>query len=340
MKNFAPVALALALATSGVAQFRDRIDVRADDVVPVKFESAISVKNTRRGDRISARVDNNRILPEGTRILGRVTDIRAKDGKYKAYAEMEFTEIELPNGERIRIDAYPVPLGDKYVQRDRNGRLEAKKGTRRDHVVIGSTVGGILIGSILKKPMEGAIIGVLGGILAAETDALNTNGELIVEKGQRYGAAFDRDVSFDWTDRDSRYDRDRRTDPVRGDDQGRDDRFSANIQIEFENRALSFREDRMPYRDGNVVMVPISETAAQLGLECNSSSGRAYYLEDEENSLKLEQNGEFGRLNGKRINLPKALVERGGVTYAPIEAFALLKKNSLYVNGSRVIVRS
>jgi len=84
-------------------------------------------------------------------------------------------------------------------------------------------------------------------------------------------------------------------------------------------------------------MVPLAEMADQLGLEVSRTADHVFFLEDEENTLKLEQNKTDIRLNGKRISLPRAVVEREGITYVPIEAFAAIKRDLLYVNGTRVV---
>lgn len=352
MKTYIPLAMLALVGSSAFGQSYDQIVIRDNEVVEVKFDKAINAKSTRRGDRFSATVSNDRILPDGTRLIGRVADIQRKERDRKAFADLEFTDIELPNGQRVSIDAYPVALNNRSVSRGRDGRMEAKKETRRDHVVIGSTVGGLILGSLIKKPFEGAMVGALGGILIAETDALNTSGDLIVEKGQKMGAAFDREVVIDWRDGD-RYDRrndeyrdgdyrdgevrDRsdRTDRSDGYENGRND-----IQVEYDRQELRFSEAQAPYRSGSTIMVPLAETAAQLDLDVTRTAERAFYLEDQDNTLKLEQNATEARLNGKRISLPRAMEVRNGVTFVPIEAFAAIKRDSLYVNGMRVQART
>ncbi|MBC8063458.1 MAG: hypothetical protein H7Y17_01395 [Chlorobia bacterium] len=312
----------------------------------MKFDSSISAKSTRRGDRFTATVDGDRYLPSGTKLVGRVADIQRKDGDRKAFADLEFTEIELPNGRKVDIEAYPVPINDRTVRRDRNGRMEAKKATRRDNVVIGSTVGGLILGTIFKKPFEGTVIGALAGILVAETDALNTNGEMIVDKGQKMGAAFEREVSIDGRDdgyrsddRDVR-DVDRDRDRQNRDQDTRGEVDSRSILLEFDKQELRFNANRAPYRDGSTVMVPLAEMADQLGLEVSRTSEKIFFLEDEDNVLKLEQNRSDARLNSKRISLPRAIVEKDGIMYVPIEAFAAIKRDALYVNGTRVVSRT
>lgn len=333
----------------GFANAFERIRIRDNEVIAVKFDDSINVKTNRRGDEVRATVDGDRYLPEGTKLIGEIREIRQKDGDRKAFADVEFTEMLLPNGQRVDIRAYPVPLGDKYVSKNRDGHMEAKKGTRRDNVVIGGTLGGLILGSIFKKPLEGTIIGALGGILIAETDAMNTNGEKIVEKGQKLGAAFDGDVTVEWNgryDRGGSYDDDRdrdRDNRARDGANGRDgdseDR-SGNFRVECDGRDVHFQPEAQPYKIGSTIMVPLEQMAKELGFDVSKTDRGIFYVEDEENSLKLEQNGTEYRLNGKRSSLPRAVVERDGVVYVPIEAFAALKRDSLKVNGTRVIDHS
>ncbi|HJP81979.1 MAG TPA: copper amine oxidase N-terminal domain-containing protein [Fimbriimonadaceae bacterium] len=341
LKTLAPLALLLLSVGSAVAQSQDRVLIRDNEVVEIKFESAISAKSNHRGDRITATVDNDRILPSGTRLIGEILEIRSKDGDRKAYADMEFTSLELPDGKRVSIEAYPLPLGDRFVRRGRDGRLEAKKATRRENVVLGSGVGGLLLGTIFRKPFEGAVIGVLAGIVISETDALNTSGEQIVQKGQKMGAAFSREVDIDLDYRYDRENRDRDRDN-RDDSRDRDDRYESDrdIRIEFRDRVLDFRSGQTPFPENGIVMVPLEAVAEQLGLDVSRTNSNAWYLEDQENTLKLEQNSSDARLNGKRISLPRATVERNGLLFVPIQTFAAIKRDPIFVNGARVEYRS
>ncbi|HET9129507.1 MAG TPA: stalk domain-containing protein [Terriglobia bacterium] len=339
MKTLAPLALLLFSVGSAVAQSQDRLLIRDNEVVEIKFESAVSAKSNHRGDRIVATVDNDGLLPSGTRLIGEILEIRSKDGDRKAFADMEFTTLELPDGKRVSIEAYPLPLGDRYVRRGRDGRLEAKKATRRDNVVLGSGIGGLLLGTIFRKPFEGAVIGVLAGIVISETDALNTSGEQIVQKGQKMGATFTREVDIDL---DYRYGRDDRDRDNRDDSRDRDDRYESDrdIRIEFRDRILDFRSGQTPFLQNGIVMVPLEAVAEQLGLDVSRTNSNAWYLEDQENTLKLEQNSSDARLNGKRMSLPRATVERNGLLFVPIQTFAAIKRDPIFVNGSRVEYRS
>jgi len=317
------LALLALFVVPGVANAADRIRIRDREVIAVKFDDAISTKTTHGGDRFSATVDGDRDLPDGTKLVGRVREIRQKDGDNPACAELEFTELVLPNGDRVDIHAYPISLDSKSVTKGKDGHLEAKKGPRRDQVVLGAAAGGLLLGTIFHKPFEGTVLGALGGILVAETGSLNTNSDQIVQKGQKMGAGFDGQVYVDLDSRDSRSD-------------SRDSQDSRDLRVEYKDHEVRFDRDVLPYRAGSSVMVPLDAMAKELGLDVTRSGDSIFYLEDEDNSLKLEQNVTDGRLNGRRISLPQAVVAKGGVIYVPIEAFAAIKRDSLSVNGTRV----
>jgi hypothetical protein len=347
-----------------------RVTIRRNTVVPVVFQDTLSMKDNRRGDTFTATVDGDRDLPHGTRILGRVANIREKRGNDPAYMDLEFHTILLPDGSRTRIQAVPISLDQRYVTRDREGRFQAKPEViRRDTAVIGSTIGGLLIGSLMKKPFEGAFVGALAGIVLAETQNAGRNGDVTVRRGAKLGAMFERDVTLNIDDRlfDRRYDnrnddrwddrfdnrRDDRFDDRRDDrwddryDNRRDDRwddrwddrgaFDPRLNVAYRGRELRFGRDEEPYRIGNTLMVPLEATARQMNLRVSTQrNSRVIELDDRGVQARLEQGSRNYSLNGRRETLPQALVDRRGVIYAPIELFARIRTNEVTVNGTRV----
>ena len=79
MKTLLPLALLATLSGSVLSQSYDQIVIRDNEVVEVKFDKSINAKTTRRGDRFSATVANDRILPSGTKLIGEVAEIQRKD---------------------------------------------------------------------------------------------------------------------------------------------------------------------------------------------------------------------------------------------------------------------
>jgi hypothetical protein len=354
------LAASLVMAVPALAE-ASRVTLRKNTVIPVVFEDSLSLKNNRRGDTFWARVDNDRDLPRGTRLVGRITDIQPKRGDRPAYMDLEFNGLVLPSGARVAMRGFPVSMDSRYVRRGRDGRFEATgELVRRDQTVIGTTVGGLLLGSILKKPFEGAFIGALAGIVLAETQNSNAGG-VAVQRGARVGALLDRDLTFTWDARqapgDDRWDdrRNDRWDDRRDDrwDDRRDDRrndrwddrwddrndggWNDRIEIAFRNRALRFNRNEEPYRIGNTVMVPLEATARQVNLSVDLLRGsRAILLEDREVLVRLEQDSREYSLNGRRGNLSRPVTVRNQIVYVPLELFSMVRPNSMTMNGARV----
>lgn len=345
----------------------DSIDLRRDDVIPVIAQKQLDFSSTREGDRFTTIVDDNRILPWGSRVEGRVERIERKDGKRPAFMDIQFTTIILPDGRRVDFRGTAVPLSKDYVTKDRDGRWQAKKGIRKETAVLGGAAAGLILGSIIKKPFEGALLGAIAGIVVAETDKTHIgDGNVVVAKGAKLGALVDQNVRFtfdgDWdrrgTDRDDRdrdnrdgydrygYDRDgrynARYDTTRGDrdDDGRYDRDdgadSRVPSIQVGSRSLRYTNDLRPYRSNGVVMVPLRSTAEQLNLDLSvdRNSGQAR-LENEDDRLVLEQDSKTYRLNGKGGTLPLATERRNGVEYVPLEAFGMVVRSRIIVDGTR-----
>ncbi|HVL39979.1 MAG TPA: stalk domain-containing protein, partial [Fimbriimonadaceae bacterium] len=241
-------------------------------------------------------------------------------------------------------------------------------GPNSDQFVIGGVVGGFVLGSLIKKPFEGAFVGALAGIIMAEAN--KKQNDVAIKRGTRMGALFERDlrISYDgrWDGDYRRNDEWNRNDDYRRDDdwnrdddwrrdddwqrqdewrredyqrtdEWRQDPYGREIEVKYGNRILRFARNEAPYRLGGTVMVPLERTAAQLGLDVSKSAGgRTILVEDEESLLKLEQDSADFRLNGRRGTLPRNVVSRDGVIYVPVEALAQMKREFVYVNGSKV----
>ncbi|HEY0866844.1 MAG TPA: stalk domain-containing protein [Fimbriimonas sp.] len=332
------------------AASRAAITIRRDTVIPVVFEDELSLRTNRAGDRFMARVEGDRDIPYGTRMEGRIAGIRAARGTDPAYMDLEFTHLLLSNGRRIEIRAYPVPLGDRYVQRDREGRFKTTENVKkRETMVLGGTAAGLILGYIFKRPFEGAVLGAIAGVVLAEEERKNGS-NIVVERGKRMGALVDRDFTLDGSRPSNGDDRYRNDDWYRdangnwnlGRDRNRNDRWnddrsdSRAIRISYRDRALAFEPREEPFRIENQVMVPLYRTAEQLDLRVERSRDTVYYIENDENSLRFEEDSREYRLNGRRESMPQAPRVRDGVLFVPIEVFAKLTREKLSVNGNRI----
>lgn len=340
-----------------------------DTVVPVVFENDLSLRRARTGDRFTAHVDNDRDLPARTRLIGRIRRID-RDRDNRSVVQLEFTDAILPDGSRHDIYAIPVPLDDRYTNRRADGRIVVKEDARRkEGYVLGGALGGFVIGSIIKKQPEATVLGALAGVVAAVADKSN-DGNTIVRKGQRLGMLVERDARLEtygrrgdnryddryddrrgndryddrrddrwddrrndrYEDRDNRDNRDNRD--YRDDDRRYDDRRAPEIR--FENRTVRFGDREQPYREGSTVMVPLETMLRELGLSMEKGRASAIYIEGENSTLRLEQGSTEARLNGRRVDLPRSVVEREGVIYVPVEILASIKRGNLAVDGNRI----
>lgn len=412
-----PVALAMALPA---VTFADTIRLQRDDVIPVVMQTELNFRSTREGDTFRADSTDSRMLPWGSRLEGVVKRVERKRGDRPGYMDIEFTTIVLPDGRRSGFHGTPIALSSNYVTRDRNGRWEAKKGVKKETVVIGAAAGGLILGSIIRKPFEGAFIGALAGILIGETDKEHIgDGNIVIPKGSKVGARLDGDLTLDyngnWDDyggydrpgdydrdgynsagydrygydrrgrynerydtqrngrydsRDGRYDRSGATrNPARGDygpegydrygtnrsgdynpryDTTRDDRYGdsnrrgtdsysdRNLSIEIDGRTLRFGNDERPFRVDSTVMVPLESTASQLNISVSKDRySRSITLSNGEDEATVEQDQKGYRLNDRRGTLPAEVEVKSGITFVPIDIFALLQRGSVYINGTR-----
>lgn len=339
--------LSLTLA-SGIAN-AETIRIREREVIPVVIEDTLKVRDTRNGETFYARVADSRDLPYGTRLQGRVIRIEKSRNGRPATIDLEFRTLILPNGSRERIEAVPVSLDARGITRNRDGRLEVKKSDRdREKTVLGGVLGGLALGSLIKKPFEGAFVGAIAGIIIAESTSRENDGTFI-RKGAKYGAMFERSVSFDYDgrwDRDDRYD-DRYRDDDRYDDRDRDrdrdwedryadrdasNRYGETCVFRYEDRRLRYSANTEPFRAGDSWMVPLEQTASQLGLSSDfDERGNRWFVEDEDNTAIVELGTKNYRINGKKREFLRNPERRNGVLYVSVEFFADLKGKSFSI---------
>lgn len=316
-----------------ISVWMNPIEIRRNTVIEVIADQDLNVKNVREGDRFTVTVANDYELPKGTQLQGEVIRVEEKRGDEKAYMDLQFNTVRLPDGSRQDFRAIPIALNNKAISRDRDGRMyaDAKK-VRSEYYVLGGLVGGLVLGSILKKPFEGAFLGTLAGIVLGEAERQKSKNstDLVLKKGTKLGAVALEDANIEYADRDWRNDR------YRDEDRRRDTRTDeGRFELRYQNRTLRFEGREAPYGVGRAVMVPAKETGRQLGLTVDRVGDRLY-IENDQDSIRLTVGESAYRRSNQRGDLAAPVEERDGVVYVPIEVFASLVRQPLYLNGNEV----
>jgi hypothetical protein len=313
-------------------------DVHRDDAARIVFPTDLRADIDRPGDTFFANVDHDPLLPDGSRLYGRIVSVHMATPRRPASMDMEFNILRTPDGHRWRIEAVPMPLNDPHLSRGTSGRLVASyKPGERGQYVVGGAVGGLVVGSLVHRPLTGTLIGAIIGSIAGHEDQ-RRNQNLVVSKGEHFAAVFlqdvadfsppplrDGDASSGWRNGETA----RHGSPPPPSDSG--------IDIRNDGDPLIFDSTIAPYRDGNVVMVPVDRTASQLQLDVTRHSDGRITIEGPEASLEMRADSvSYSLDNGKSGELPHAVVNHEGTLYAPIEAFALVKTRPITVNGKKV----
>jgi len=327
--------IAIVAGTLPIRSFAD-IRLPVDRVVPVTFDQEINVSKAHIGDHFTATVVDELDMPHNAKFEGEVLDVRQQHGEKPAFVDMEFRSLILPDGSHYDVRAVPIHLDAKYVHRDSDGHFVVnKKPVRKDNVVFGGAVGGFILGSILKKPFEGTFLGILAGIVANETGATDQSNGVAVKRGEKLGALVEREVVI--PDHHGPVAADRAAGPPPdGRRPEREPRFAGEIKIALGDHPLQFDPKETPYREGNTVMVPLMSTASQLKIDVDVASGGRVYVQEKDSILRLEQDSDHYRLNGKSGSLSSKVVSKQGVMFVPLEAFAALKQDPIYLNGVKI----
>jgi outer membrane lipoprotein SlyB len=131
-------------------------------------------------------------IPAGSEILGEVVEaVSPRRVGGQAKLELRFTDLVLPSGATVPIEA-------SFVQKGRNE-------TGRDAATIGGgAAAGAILGRVLKKGdrSKGSVIGAIIGAAAGAVIASRTPGEeVVIPKGTRMGVRLDDSVRVRVRDR-------------------------------------------------------------------------------------------------------------------------------------------
>jgi type IV secretory pathway VirB10-like protein len=169
------------------------VTVEAGTVFSVELLETLSSESTEVGETFRARVagdvrqDGRTVIPAGSEVVGEVTEVvplRKVGGRAKL--AVRFTDLVLPNGTSVPVDASFVEQG--------------KSETGRDAATIGgAAAGGAILGRVLNKKdrSRGAVIGAILGAAVGTAVASRTPGEEInIFEGSVVDLKLDRPVEI------------------------------------------------------------------------------------------------------------------------------------------------
>lgn len=166
------------------------VSVPAGTVIEVELLKGLSSQTSEPGDIFRARVasdvssDGAIGIPAGSEIVGVVTEA-VPLGKVggRARLGLRFTDLVLPSGNTVPIDASLVQQGANE--------------TRRDAATIGgAAAGGAILGRVLSKKdrSRGTVIGAIIGAAAGAVLASRNGEEVVIPEGTRLDLKLDGDV--------------------------------------------------------------------------------------------------------------------------------------------------
>jgi hypothetical protein len=200
------------ISTSAANNFRNRTDtttrrsglrraviarLEANTVIPVTLDQTLSSHDNRKGDKFTATVrtdgDDYAGLPEGTKIEGVVSTARMKTGSDPGILELDFRRIRLPDGTTRQLDGSLMSLDSDKVSRNSDGVLTARGDNKDNRMVYAGygAAGGLLVGLLTKKPLEGAILGGVLGYLYGQVRKDQQASDVTLRPGTEFGVRLD-----------------------------------------------------------------------------------------------------------------------------------------------------
>jgi hypothetical protein len=169
----------------------------AGSVLKVKLDDTLASDRNHAGDRFTTTVMNDGTtydLPAGTRLEGVVSEVQQANSDRPGVLDVDFRQLQLPNGQSYPIVGVATSLDSRSVQRTRDGRLVARSTSSKDRTkfIAYGAGAGFVIGSLLGKNVVGGLLGAAAGYLYGESQKNKGNGhEVTLNPGTEFGVRLD-----------------------------------------------------------------------------------------------------------------------------------------------------
>jgi hypothetical protein len=178
--------------------------VPANTIIRARLNEELNSRDARVGDRFTTTVvepvyagNGIEVVPVGSRIGGRVTQVKRAGKRSPGNITVAFDSLRLPNGRTSVINGSLTTLQADDVNADNEGTVKGTSNRKRDAVFIGGGVGaGAIIGGIAGGGKGAVIGGILGGALGTGARVLEKEKEAEVKSGTEFGVILNRSVSL------------------------------------------------------------------------------------------------------------------------------------------------
>ncbi|HEX9930174.1 MAG TPA: hypothetical protein VGB02_16695 [Pyrinomonadaceae bacterium] len=179
--------------------------VPANERIRVRLEQELNSKTARVGDTFETRTvepvystNGVVVIPEGSRIVGRVDEVTAaRKGGKPGSIDVSFTSVRLPNGTSRSINGSLTDLDSERGESNNEGTVSRNKMKNRKIIFIGGGgAGGAILGAAVgggKGALIGAIIGGIGGAIAENQ---TKGGDVAVNSGTEFGVMLNQAISL------------------------------------------------------------------------------------------------------------------------------------------------
>ena len=178
--------------------------VPTNTVIRARLNEELNSGEARVGDRFTANVvepvysaNGVEVVPVGSRIGGRVTQVKRAGKRSPGNITVAFDSVRLPNGRTAVINGSLTTMQADDVNADNEGTVKGSSNRKRDAVFIGGGVGaGAIIGGIAGGGKGAAIGAILGGALGTGARVLEKEKEAEVKSGTEFGVILNRSVTL------------------------------------------------------------------------------------------------------------------------------------------------
>ena len=323
MNQAAWIVMSGALTMASVPGLATTYDLHKNDVIPIKFETKVSTANAKVGDKIKAVVESDSELPKGTLFLGHVDKAKSATKDHNGVLDLSFDQIKFKNGTIVPIQAVPIPLDKKYVDKLKNGQYVGKPVITKGTALGAGALAGFLLGSLINKPFEGTFLGSLIGVVVGETNGGPQ--QATINKGKELGAFVQQDITLDDTPTNSNAALAGPSASQKGDSNNNQGQYPidptgpVNPQsVVINGIQLHFAAGSQPFKVGNSVMVPLRSASDQLGLHI--TDGTEYiYVDSQSHSMRIAKGTAQYRLDGNAKTASTSPIIKDGAMYVPVD---------------------